>query len=87
MSRALKKQIADRFADRARFDVPMADFTSWRVGGPADALVMPADTEELIELVRALETAGVFWMVLGGGTNLLVRDKRIRGEVITLRSE
>lgn len=85
MSRAVKKELADRFGQRAVFDVPMAAHTSLRVGGPADALVMPADTRELIDLMRTLEQVGLPWMVLGGGTNLLVRDKGIRGVVISLR--
>lgn len=85
MSRAVKKELADRFGQRAVFDVPMAEHTSLRVGGPADALVMPADTRELIDLMRMLEQAGLPWMALGGGTNLLVRDKGIRGVVISLR--
>lgn len=85
MSRAVKKEFADRFGQRAVFDVPMADHTSFRVGGPADALVMPADTRELIDLMRMLEQASLPWMVLGGGSNLLVRDRGIRGVVISLR--
>lgn len=85
MSRAVRKELAGRFGQRAFFDAPMADHTSFRVGGPADALVMPADTPELIDLMRMLEQAGLPWLVLGGGTNLLVRDKGIRGVVISLR--
>jgi len=85
LSRAVKKELADRFGQRAVFDVSMADHTSLRVGGPADVLVMPADTRELMDLMRLLEQAGLPWMVLGAGTNLLVRDKGIRGVVISLR--
>lgn len=85
MSSAVKKELADRFGQRAVFDAPMAEHTSFRVGGPADALVMPADTRELIDLMCMLEQAGLPWMTLGGGTNLLVRDRGIRGVVISLR--
>lgn len=85
MSRGLKKALTDRFGERAVFDAPMAEHTSFRVGGPADALVKPADIDELVGLMYILQQGGLPWMVLGGGTNLLVRDRGIRGVVISLR--
>lgn len=80
----LKKQLAGKLGERVRFDVPMARHTYFRVGGPADAMAMPADIGELKDLVGMLEVAGVDWFVLGGGTNLLVKDKGIRGVVVSL---
>ncbi len=80
-----KKMLESRFEERVRFDAPMSDYTSFGVGGPADALVAPADTSELIDLLRALEQEGIDWFVLGGGTNLLVTDAGIRGVVLSLR--
>ncbi|MFO7931823.1 MAG: UDP-N-acetylmuramate dehydrogenase, partial [Desulfosalsimonas sp.] len=80
----LKEKLAEKLGERIRFDVPMARHTYFRVGGPADAMAMPADIRELKDLVRMLEGAGVDWFVLGGGTNLLVKDKGIRGVVISL---
>ncbi|MCF8024422.1 MAG: UDP-N-acetylmuramate dehydrogenase [Desulfobacteraceae bacterium] len=82
---AFKKTLMDRFNERVEFDVPMAGHTSLRVGGPADALATPADTYELTGLLAMLIKTGVPWFVLGGGTNLLVRDSGIRGVVISLR--
>lgn len=64
-----------------RFDEPMSKHTSWRVGGPADQFFVPADKQDLIEFIRALEPATpVAWV--GLGSNLLVRDAGIRGVVI-----
>lgn len=80
-----KKLLTDRFSERVRFDVPMSEHTSLRVGGPADALVMPTDTRELMDLMKMLEQTGVPWLVLGGGTNLLVRDRGVRGVVLSLQ--
>lgn len=66
-----------------RFQAPLKAYTSFRIGGPADVLVEPADTESLIRLVTQAHTQGVPIFVLGG-TNLLVRDKGIRGVVVSL---
>ncbi|MBI4402229.1 MAG: UDP-N-acetylmuramate dehydrogenase [Nitrospirae bacterium] len=66
-----------------RFNAPLRDFTSFRIGGPADVLVFPADVEDLCRLVRQARAAKVPIFVIGG-TNLLVRDKGIRGVVVSL---
>ncbi|MGR9107027.1 MAG: UDP-N-acetylmuramate dehydrogenase [Gammaproteobacteria bacterium] len=65
-------------------DQPLAHYTSWRVGGPADRLFRPRDKEGLIAFLRELpESEPLFW--LGMGSNLLVRDGGIRGTVIHIR--
>lgn len=66
-----------------RFDAPLKDYTSFRIGGPADVLVMPADAGDVCLLVRQARAAGIPIFVLGG-TNLLVRDHGIRGIVVSL---
>ncbi len=66
-----------------RFHAPLKEYTSFRIGGPADVLVEPADMESLIRLVAQAHVHKVPMFVLGG-TNLLVRDKGIRGVVVSL---
>ncbi len=66
-----------------RFNEPLRDWTSFRIGGPADALVVPADVEDLCRLVRQARTARTPIFVIGG-TNLLVQDGGIRGIVVSL---
>ncbi|MGH7164571.1 MAG: UDP-N-acetylmuramate dehydrogenase [Nitrospiraceae bacterium] len=66
-----------------QFDAPLSDFTSFRIGGPADAVVIPADVADLSRLVRQARTAKIPIFVIGG-TNLLVRDGGIRGIVVSL---
>lgn len=66
-----------------RFNESLRDFTSFRIGGPADVLVMPADVEDLRLLVKQARAAKVPFFVIGG-TNLLVRDGGIRGCVVNL---
>ena len=72
------------FASTVRFEEPMALHTSFRIGGPADALVRPQGEEELEMLIQWSRKAGIPYMVIGGGTNLLVKDGGIRGLVIHL---
>lgn len=67
-----------------RTDEPLAPWTSWRIGGPAERLYLPADTDDLTALLASLPAdEPVFW--LGLGSNLLIRDGGIRGTVIVTR--
>lgn len=67
-----------------RKNEPLSRHTSFRIGGPADILAWPADREDLVSLVRQIRKQGLPYFVLGGGTNLLVRDGGFRGVVISL---
>ncbi|WKJ90829.1 UDP-N-acetylmuramate dehydrogenase [Methylomonas montana] len=63
---------------------PLAKYTSWRVGGPAQRMYMPENKADLIEFIASLpEGEPLYW--LGLGSNLLVRDGGIRGTVINTR--
>ncbi len=64
---------------------PMSEHTSLRIGGPVDALVAPVDRDDLIALLAEVREQGLSYVVLGGGTNLLVRDGGYRGVVISLK--
>ena len=69
---------------RILMDEPMSDHTTFAVGGPADILVLPESVKEMslaIQFARKLELPVT---VLGGGSNVLVRDGGIRGVVIQL---
>ena len=61
---------------------PMSEHTTFRVGGPADLFIMPQDAEELKDAIEILRKYDMPAMVIGNGSNLLVRDKGIRGAVI-----
>lgn len=63
---------------------PLAKYTTWRIGGPADVLVIPSNQDELSELMTVLHEHHIPWTQLGRGSNLLVADKGIRGVVIKL---
>jgi UDP-N-acetylmuramate dehydrogenase len=68
----------------AKPDEPLRRYTAWKIGGPADALLEPKSAEELIEAVEKAREHGIPVTVLGGGTNVLVRDGGIRGLTIRL---
>ena len=63
---------------------PMAKHTSFRIGGPADVLAQPGNEAELAELLKRAADHAVPVTLVGNGSNLLVRDKGIRGVVIKL---
>lgn len=63
---------------------PLANYTTWRVGGPADWFIYPKSKHELQQTMLILHREGVPWRAIGRGSNLLVRDGGIRGAVIKL---
>ena len=65
-----------------RFDEPMRRHTTARLGGPADVFAQPSSIERLIALVRWCAARGLPVTVVGGGSNLLVRDAGVRGVVL-----
>lgn len=68
---------------RIELDKSLAEFTWFRVGGPADVLYTPADEEDLAGFLAALEE-DIPVQVIGVGSNLLVRDGGIPGVAIRL---
>jgi UDP-N-acetylmuramate dehydrogenase len=72
-------------ANRVARDAPMAPFTTFRIGGPADWLVETAGGDETAAAMRLAHEAGVPVTVIGGGSNVLVGDRGIRGLVLRPR--
>jgi UDP-N-acetylmuramate dehydrogenase len=70
---------------RKRFQYPLAGFTSFRIGGPADALVQVDDIAALKQIQALTRFHQIPLFILGGGSNLLIRDGGIRGIVVVLR--
>jgi UDP-N-acetylmuramate dehydrogenase len=67
----------------ASFQAPLREYTSFKIGGPADVLVEPADIEDVCLVVQQARARKIPLFVLGG-TNLLIRDGGICGMVISL---
>jgi UDP-N-acetylmuramate dehydrogenase len=70
---------------RAEKNASMARQTSWRIGGPADYLCVVDDERQLEAAIGIADDAGLPWLVLGGGNNVLVADAGIAGLVILNR--
>jgi UDP-N-acetylmuramate dehydrogenase len=81
------KDELSRLLPGVRFDEPLSSHTTFRIGGPADALVEPRDRGELVGLHRFARERGLGVFALGWGSNLLVRDGGIRGIVLRLSGE
>jgi UDP-N-acetylmuramate dehydrogenase len=79
-------KLASKIKLRGRISVaePMCEHTSFRLGGPADLYLAPVDPEDLVAALSTLRSEGVPAFLLGGGTNLLVADRGIRGAVVDL---
>lgn len=81
----LIQELKERLGEEGlKLQEPMKEHTTFRVGGPADFFIQPKDTEELKDAIQILENHQVPVMVIGNGSNLLVRDKGIRGAVIQI---
>jgi UDP-N-acetylmuramate dehydrogenase len=65
-------------------DEPMSRHTSFRIGGPADVFIRPETIESAADILKACKENGIPAIVIGNGTNLIVRDKGIRAAVIQL---
>ena len=78
------KEIRDRIRGEIKEDEPMAKHTSFGIGGPADVWAEPRTKEDLFGLLEICVERKVPHMIVGRGTNLLVRDGGIRGVVIRL---
>jgi len=73
------------FRGTVRRDCPLAPYTTWRIGGPAELLAVPADRDDLLLAVNWAARQGVRWRVLGNGSNLLVHDAGVKGLVLRVR--
>lgn len=65
---------------------PMKNHTTFRIGGPADCLILPASMEDVAFVFQCLKRHDIPFVILGNGSNVLVLDKGIRGVVIKFNS-
>lgn len=81
--------LKDRLSERIKEDCviencPMREYTSFRAGGTADLLILPQSEDELAYALSILAAEATPYMVMGNGTNILVRDGGYRGAIIKL---
>lgn len=81
---ALEERLPDMKLLRS---VPMAQYTTLRLGGPADMLAEPTSPQQLVQLLQAAHALNIPVTLMGHGSNLLVKDGGIRGLVIRICRE
>src|SRR5699024_1364176 len=62
----------------------MKNHTSFKIGGPVDAMIIPSTEEEIVKAVKLCRDNNIEPFIMGNGSNLLVRDGGIRGVVIKI---
>jgi UDP-N-acetylmuramate dehydrogenase len=65
--------------------VPLKEFTTWRVGGPAEWFAEPANAAQLVECARWARERGLALRVIGAGSNLLIADRGLPGLTLCIR--
>lgn len=84
MTPGFQRDLAKVLEGRLLPNEPLAVYTTYRIGGPAEAVVEPASTKDVVETLRFCAGRGIRWMALGLGSNLLVADAGFPGVVIRL---
>ncbi len=74
------------FGDRIQENVPLSGYTSARIGGPADVLVTIRSADEIAQAAQVLWELDLPFLLLGGGSNVLVSDKGVRGVTLLNRA-
>jgi UDP-N-acetylmuramate dehydrogenase len=76
-----------RLGDKVKENVSLAPYTSARIGGPADILIPAESADELARIIKLLQKQEMDYIILGGGSNVLVSDKGVRGVVVLNRAK
>src|SRR2546426_5518502 len=73
-----------KFRGKLLENEPLARYTTWRLGGPARYLALPADSGDVVRALELAQERGLPWVVLGLGSNVLVKDGGFPGVVIRM---
>jgi UDP-N-acetylmuramate dehydrogenase len=76
-----------KLGDKVKENVSLAPYTSARIGGPADILITAESADELARTLKLLWKLDLDFIMLGGGSNVLVSDKGVRGVVVLNRAK
>ena len=79
-----EQDIKEKIKGRVLYNEPMSKHTSFRIGGPADIWIEPGDISDLKNCIQLSRDKDIPLFVIGGGTNLLVKDEGIRGIVVNM---
>src|SRR5258706_5638365 len=73
-----------KFRGKLLENEPLSRYPTWRIGGPARYLALPADSEDVVRALELAQNRGLPWVVLGLGSNVLVKDGGFPGVVIRM---
>lgn len=76
-----------KFGDKVKENVSLAPYTSARIGGPADIFITADSADDLARIVKLLRKHEMDYVLLGGGSNVLVSDKGVRGVTVLNRAK
>ena len=87
MSNKELQEIFDKglFRGEVRYNEPLSDHTSLKIGGPVDVMVFPEDPMSLKNILMTVNREGIPFCIIGAGTNLLVNDEGLGGVAISLK--
>lgn len=83
----LVDELAVKFSGKVKENIPLAPYTSARIGGPTDVFISANSADELSEIVSFIWQTGAECVILGGGSNVLISDKGVRGITILNRAK
>ncbi len=87
MKEVLRKELSKLLSIPVHWDCSLKSYTSFHIGGPAEALVQVQSLEELRKLLKFLHQNSIQWRVIGRGTNLLVQDQGFTGVIMILSGD
>ncbi|MBS1911837.1 MAG: UDP-N-acetylmuramate dehydrogenase [Bacteroidetes bacterium] len=79
-------EIRRSFRGRIELNEPLAKYTTFRIGGPADIYLEPLDKEDALSLIRFLREQKIPFFPMGNGSNILISDSGITGAVVNLEA-
>ena len=87
MDPAVKEKFLKKFSGQVQWDCSLKEYTTFSIGGRAQALVKVKDRNELQRLLCFVDEEGLLWRVIGRGSNLLVNDNGFPGIIIVLQGD
>ncbi|MEN8139925.1 MAG: UDP-N-acetylmuramate dehydrogenase [Thermodesulfobacteriota bacterium] len=78
-------EMGDFWSGEVRWNQPLAPYTTYNIGGPAEGMVFPGGINEIAYLIQGLRKLDLPWRVIGGGSNILVADEGLAGMTLVFR--
>ena len=83
----IKKIFENKSFGKILYNEEMKNHTTFKIGGPVDVMIIPTNEEEIIDCIRFLRENNIDFLIMGNGSNLLVKDGGIRGVLVKLAKE